>query len=158
MLNKPSQLFWHAAGAAIVLGTGSYFSWDTLFFWIYEAGNLPAPADKWLFLAFILGAYVAAASIAGRIVSMPLCGRIQSVLLGVSSSFTFLIVVTFALRLYYSRPFLLIAFVISFFWLYIGQRLFLSASRVRYGQRCCKPSRNLLLFPGSPAAHTSGCG
>ena len=127
------QYLWYLIGIALIFKAGSFFCWDTAYFWLLEAGMLPLPADKWLFLAVIFCAYAVALIIAKRIVSTPLCMRMPSVFLGVSSSFVFFIILIFAFRLYYSRSFLTIAFAISFFWLYAGQRLFFSTSQMRYG-------------------------
>ena len=131
--NRPAMYLWHTIGAALILTAGSFLYWGTPCFWLPQAGTLPPPADKRLFLAVMLAAYVAALAIAGRIVSMPLCGRLQSVFLGVSVSFVFFVMVIFIMRFYYSRPFLVFGFAASLFWLYAGQRLFFSASRIRYG-------------------------
>jgi lipopolysaccharide/colanic/teichoic acid biosynthesis glycosyltransferase len=120
-------------GASFIFGFGSFICWDTVYFWLPESGTLPYPADKWLFLTVMFCAYTTALVIAKRIVSTPLCMRILSVFLGVSISYIFFIIIIFAFRLNYSRQFLIIAFVFSFFWLYAGQRLFFSASQIRYG-------------------------
>jgi lipopolysaccharide/colanic/teichoic acid biosynthesis glycosyltransferase len=117
----------------LICEAGSFFCWSTLYLWLPEDGKLPVPADKWPFLSGIIIAYTAAILIAGRIVSTPLCKRMPSVFLGVTSSYIFFIMLILAFRSYYSRPFLAIAFVASFFWLYVGQRLFFSASQIRYG-------------------------
>ena|GEM_PF-4639543 len=131
--SRLAQYLWYVAGAVIICEVGSFFCWDTAYFWLPEAGTLPAPADKWFFLVGILCTYAAALAIAGRIVSTPLCSRMPSVFLGVSSSFVFLIILIFTLRSYYSRSFLAVAFTVSFFWLYAGQRLFFSVNQIRYG-------------------------
>jgi lipopolysaccharide/colanic/teichoic acid biosynthesis glycosyltransferase len=131
--NKLVQYLWHAAGAAFIVETGSLFCWNTAHFWLPGAGALPIPSDKWFFLAAVIGAYAGASAIARRIVAMPLCGRMPSVLLGVFSSFLFSMTLIFTARAYYSRPFLIMASAVSFCWLYIGQRLFFSANQVRYG-------------------------
>jgi len=59
-----------------------FFCWNTPFFWPAKGGALPAPADKWLFLTIMFGAYAAALAISGRLASMPLCSRLPSVLAG----------------------------------------------------------------------------
>jgi lipopolysaccharide/colanic/teichoic acid biosynthesis glycosyltransferase len=131
--NKLIQHSWYIAGAALVVEAGSCFCWNTACFWLSGTGELPVPPEKWFFLAVVVGAYAGAFAVARYIVSMPLCGRIPSVLLGVSISFLVSMTLIFTMRAYYSRPFLIIAFAASFCWLYIGQRLFFSASQIRYG-------------------------
>ena len=131
--NRLAQYLWYLAGAPFIFGFCSFICWDTAYFWLPKSGTLPYPVDKWLFLAVIFCAYTTALVIAKRIVSTPLCMRMPSVFLGVTSSFIFFIIMIFAFRLYYSRSFLTIAFIISFFWLYAGQRLFFSANQIRYG-------------------------
>ena len=135
-LNRPGRLakyLWYIAGAVFIIEAGSFFCWDTPYFMVAGAGTLPATMNKWFFVAIITCAYAGALAISSRIVSLPLCRRMASVFLGVSSSFLFFIILIFVLRLYYSRSFLVIAFAASSFWLYAGQRLFFSTDQRRYG-------------------------
>ena len=115
-----------------IFAAGSFFCWGTPYFWLSGA-RTPEAGDKWFFLAAVLCAYLTAIVIARRIASTPLCGRMPGVLIGVSSGFACIIILIFVVRSYYSRPFLIIAFLLSFLWLYAGQRLFFSAGQIRYG-------------------------
>jgi len=124
MRSRFVQYLWYTAGAAFFIVLGSFLYWDTLRFW------LPA---RWTFLALLVSAYAGTLALTKRGVSMPRYGRMESVLFAASISFLFIVVVIFATRTYYSRPFLFLAYIASIVWAYAGQRFFFSANQIRYG-------------------------
>ncbi len=112
---------WHVLGLGLVLGMASLAAWDTLIFWRTSDGILQV---------FLVGlTYLAATVVVERLARFP---RVEGIgLVSLAVSIAFLLVVAFVAlgRLYYSRSFLLVAYLGSLLWLTLGLYLF-SRSRV----------------------------
>jgi lipopolysaccharide/colanic/teichoic acid biosynthesis glycosyltransferase len=127
------RFLWYAAGVFFILEAGSILSWRSAFFWRPDAAVTPGFSGSLAFLAAIAASYAGALLGAKRILALPRCGRLTSVIASASFCFAVSALALFLLRAYYSRSFMILAFVLSIAWIYGGLRMFFSSDAVRYG-------------------------
>jgi len=118
-------LLWHVSGLGLVLGLASLAAWDTPIFWHVSEG-LP--------LVVLVGlAYLAAVGAAVRLLRFPRVEGIGLVFLSVSTAFLLVLALLALGRFYYSRSFLLVAYLGSLLWLTLGFYFFSRSQRLRLG-------------------------
>ena len=116
---------WHVLGLGLVVWLASLAAWDTLIFWRVP-GGLP--------LVGLVGlAYLAAAGAVARLARFPRVEGIGLVFLSVSTAFLLVVALVALGRLYYSRSFLLVAYLGSLLWLTLGLYLFSRSRALRLG-------------------------
>lgn len=122
---------WYLLGLVVMVLVSSLAAWDTWRFWALTEGLS--------FVPMVAPVYLVSFWTTRRLLRLAQVGSLTSTLISVGLGFLVLITVVALGRLYYSRSFLLAAFVITFFWQWAGWFLF---SRV-------KP--RLALIPGGMA-------
>ena len=116
---------WNLAGLALIIGLATQVSWGTLAFW-----HVPGAS---LLVGLVSFAYLVAASVVLRLVRFPRTDKIAVVFLSVSIAFLFVLVIVVFGRLYYSRSFLLTAYLMSLFWLSTGAYLLPRSQQLTFG-------------------------
>jgi len=116
---------WHLAGLVLIIGLATQVSWGTLTFWRVPGGSL---------LVGLVGvAYLVAAGVVFRVVHFPRTDKIAVVFLSVSIAFLFVLAIVVFGRLYYSRSFLLTAYLMSLVWLSSGVYFLSRSQQLTFG-------------------------
>jgi len=108
-----------------MVGAASFIAWDTVAFW-----RVPG-AMALVGLASL--AYLAAVGVVFRLAKFPRVEGVGLVVLGVSIAFLLVVALVALGRLYYSRSFLLAAYLASLSWLTLGLYIFLRFEVPRLG-------------------------
>ena len=116
---------WHFLGLGLVVVLASFAAWHTIIFWRVSEGPLQ--------VALVGFAYLAAAGVVERLTRFPRAKGVGIVFLSVSIAFLLLVALVALGRLYYSRSFLLIAYVGSLMWLALRFYLFSRLRTLRLG-------------------------
>lgn len=116
---------WHSLGFVLMVGAASFAAWDTIAFW-----HVPG-AMTLVGLASL--AYLAAVNVVFRLAKFPRVEGIGLVVLGVSIAFLLIVAIVALGRFYYSRSFLLAAYLASLSWLTLGLYLFSRSRAPRLG-------------------------
>lgn len=106
---------WHALGLALMVALASLVAWDTWQFWKLAEGRSLVPIT--------VGAYLAVLWVQHQLLRLPQVGSLASAFLSVGLTFLLLLAVLAMGRLYYSRSFLLVAFMLTLLWQVVGWRL-----------------------------------
>jgi lipopolysaccharide/colanic/teichoic acid biosynthesis glycosyltransferase len=122
---------WNAGGLFLVLLLGSKISWGTWSF-LFPPGAQVFPKDAYLFLAVLLVFYALPSFLVWKYLRYPRVGRFSCLFLCSVSAWIAAVFLIAMFRLYYSRPFLLLACCIQMAWSFAGYRLFLDPSRLRF--------------------------
>ena len=116
---------WNAVGLVLTLILASDVAWGTVFFWRVPGGPM--------LVGLVSLAYVVAAGVVLRLIRLPRTDEIAVVFLSVSIAFLFVLAIVALGRLYYSRSFLLTAYLISLVWLSIGVYILSRPQRLTFG-------------------------
>jgi len=116
---------WHSLGLVLMVDAASFIAWGTVAFW-----RVPG-AMALVGLASL--AYLAAVGTVLRLAKFPRVEGVGLVVLGVSIAFLLVVALVALGRLYYSRSFLLAAYLVSLSWLTLGLFLFLRFKVPRLG-------------------------
>jgi len=108
-----------------MVGAASLAAWDSAAFW-----HTP---ERLLLVGLTGLAYLAAVGLVTRLARFPRVEGMGLVALGVSIAFLLVVTIVALGRLYYSRSFLLTAYLFSLFWLALGLYLFSRSRATRLG-------------------------
>ncbi|WP_299425611.1 exopolysaccharide biosynthesis polyprenyl glycosylphosphotransferase [uncultured Meiothermus sp.] len=115
---------WHGLGMLLVAMLASWVAWDTWRFWTFYEGQILVPAT--------LVAYGVSVLTTRRLLTLVGTNTLITTLVSIGVAFVLLITVLAMGRFYYSRSFLLVAFLATFLWQWLGWR-WLALARPRIG-------------------------
>ena len=116
---------WNLAGLVLIIGFAAQISWGSLAFWRTSSASL--------LVGLVSFAYLVAAGVALSLIRFPRTDKIAVVFLSVSIAFLFVLVIVVFGRLYYSRSFLLTAYLMSLVWFSIGVYLLSRTQQLTFG-------------------------
>jgi UDP-GalNAc:undecaprenyl-phosphate GalNAc-1-phosphate transferase len=130
-VQKPAQeslgmnLFWTCLGWASIIFCSSWFAWGSPRFW----ETIPSPASGGLVFLCSMSYFVAAV-INASVARYALVSRYSSVAWSVLLSFGAVFILLLLSRWYYSRPYLLLTFVLSLVWIsLLARRQFMAQEK-----------------------------
>jgi lipopolysaccharide/colanic/teichoic acid biosynthesis glycosyltransferase len=115
---------WHGLGMLLITMLAAWVAWDTWRFWTLYEGQILVPAA--------LLAYGVALFSTRRLLALVGANALLTTLVSIGVAFVLLITILALGRFYYSRSFLLVAFVGFFLWQWLGWR-WLALARPRIG-------------------------
>ena len=124
-----------------MVGTASFAAWDTIAFW-----RVPG-AMALVGLASL--AYLAAVGAVFNLAKFPKVEGVGLIVLGVTIVFLLVVALVALGRFYYSRSFLLVAYIVSLFWLMLGLYFFLRFKVPRLGVVPAGVATQLLRLEGA---------
>jgi len=116
---------WNLAGLVLIIGLATQVSWGTLAFWHMSGASL--------LVGLVSFAYLVVVGVVLKLIRFPSTDKIAVVFLSVSIAFLFVLVIVVFGRFYYSRSFLLSAYLMSLVWLSIGVFLLSRYQRLTFG-------------------------